>query len=131
MAEPARARPATGGARRPEVCASTAGPYAKYGDELVAACAREGTAYCDISGEAKWIGNMERLHDATARASGATLVPGSGFDSVPSDLGTLLAVRHFEAARGEAPERVDCYVTEVGGGACGMACRDDAARRVT
>ena len=49
----------------------------------------------------------------STQATGAALVPASGFDSVPSDLGTLLAVRKFEETHGAAPARVDGYLTSI------------------
>jgi short subunit dehydrogenase-like uncharacterized protein len=97
------------------VVASTAGPYAKFGSPLFGACAAGGTHYCDITGEAQWIALMAHEHDGAARASGATLVPASGFDSVPSDLGCQLAVRRHVDVHGAAPARVDNYVTKMRG----------------
>ena len=97
------------------VVASTAGPYAKFGSPLFGACAAGGTHYCDITGEAQWIALMAHEHDGAAKASGATLVPASGFDSVPSDLGCQLAVRRHVDVHGAAPARVDNYVTKMRG----------------
>ncbi|KAH8057175.1 oxidoreductase [Aureococcus anophagefferens] len=91
------------------------GPYAKFGSPLFGACAAGGTHYCDITGEAQWIALMAHEHDGAAKASGATLVPASGFDSVPSDLGCQLAVRRHVDVHGAAPTRVDNYVTKMRG----------------
>src|SRR5438093_1303350 len=38
-------------AKRAKAVISTAGPYQLYGSELVAACARTGTDYVDLTGE--------------------------------------------------------------------------------
>src|SRR6202034_556814 len=38
-------------ARQTRVIASTAGPFGLYGTKLVAACVRNRTHYCDITGE--------------------------------------------------------------------------------
>ena len=95
--------------------ATTAGPFAKFGSGLLGACAAAGTHYCDITGEAAWIALMAHEHDAAARASGASIVPAAGFDSVPSDLGTFLAVAHHEETFGEKPERVDAFYTAMRG----------------
>jgi short subunit dehydrogenase-like uncharacterized protein len=77
-------------AAQARVVLSTAGPFARYGSELVAACVRHGTHYVDITGETPWIRQMiDRHHDAAAK-SGTRIVPGCGFDSVPSDLGVWL-----------------------------------------
>lgn len=68
------------------VC-STVGPYALHGDDLVAACAAQGTDYCDLTGEVPWMRRMLDQHQDAAQQSGARLVHCCGFDSIPSDLG--------------------------------------------
>ncbi|RLA37553.1 MAG: saccharopine dehydrogenase, partial [Gammaproteobacteria bacterium] len=40
------------------VVLTTVGPYASYGSELVAACVRNGTHYCDLAGEVQWMRAM-------------------------------------------------------------------------
>jgi short subunit dehydrogenase-like uncharacterized protein len=69
------------------VVLSCAGPYARYGTPLITACARHGTHYADLTGEVPWVAHAIRELHGTAETSGATLIPASGFDSVPSDLG--------------------------------------------
>jgi short subunit dehydrogenase-like uncharacterized protein len=72
------------------VVVTTVGPYAKYGMPLVEACARAGTDYADLTGEVLFIRDtIDRFHDV-AKASGARIVHGCGFDSIPGDLGVLL-----------------------------------------
>ncbi len=72
------------------VVCTTVGPYAKYGMPLVAACARAGTHYCDLTGETQFMHDTIAAHHATAQASGARLVHTCGFDSIPSDLGVFV-----------------------------------------
>ena len=62
-----------------------AGPFAHTSAPMAEACLRTGTHYVDITGE---IDVFERLHaaDARARAAGVMLLPGAGFDVVPTDL---------------------------------------------
>jgi short subunit dehydrogenase-like uncharacterized protein len=80
-------------AAQTRVVLSTAGPFARHGSELVAACVRQGTHYVDITGETPWVREMiERHHDAAA-SQGTRIVPGCGFDSVPSDLGAWLVAQ--------------------------------------
>ena len=71
------------------VVLTTVGPYARYGSELVAACTASGTHYCDLTGEVQWMRKMIDEHQEAAVASGARIVHTCGFDSLPSDLGTL------------------------------------------
>ncbi|MBI5256128.1 MAG: saccharopine dehydrogenase NADP-binding domain-containing protein [Burkholderiales bacterium] len=72
---------------------STAGPYALHGSTLVAACVAQGTHYVDITGETPWVREIIERHHAEAAAAGVRIVPGCGFDSVPSDLGAWLVAR--------------------------------------
>jgi short subunit dehydrogenase-like uncharacterized protein len=78
------------------VVLSCAGPYALYGSKLVAACVKHQTHYCDITGETPWVREMIDLHHDTALAYGTRIVPGCGFDSVPSDLGVFLLMREMK-----------------------------------
>ena len=61
-------------ASRAEVVISTVGPYAKYGAELVGACARNGTDYCDLTGETQFVRAMIDAHEDEARKTGARIV---------------------------------------------------------
>ncbi len=72
------------------VVATTVGPYARHGMPVVAACARAGTHYADLSGEVLFIREAIARHHEDARRSGARIVTSCGFDSVPSDLAALL-----------------------------------------
>lgn len=72
-----------------KVVVTTVGPYARYGLPLVAACAEAGTHYADLTGEVLFVReSADRYHEA-AKASGAKIVHACGFDSIPSDIGTL------------------------------------------
>jgi short subunit dehydrogenase-like uncharacterized protein len=75
------------------VVLSTAGPFAIYGSELVAACVAQGAHYVDITGETFWVREMIDRHHAQAAKAGVRIVPCCGFDSVPSDLGAWLVAR--------------------------------------
>ncbi|MDQ3742079.1 MAG: saccharopine dehydrogenase NADP-binding domain-containing protein [Actinomycetota bacterium] len=75
------------------VVATTVGPYQRYGMPLVEACANAGTHYADLTGEVLFMREtIERCH-APAEKSGARIVHNCGFDSIPSDIGTLLLHR--------------------------------------
>ena len=88
-------------ASQTRVVLSTAGPFARYGSELVAACVRHGTHYVDITGETPWVRHMIDGHHADAAKRGTRIVPGCGFDSVPSDLGAWLVARALHQQHGE------------------------------
>ena len=84
-------------AARTKVVISTVGPYVGRGEALVGACADAGTDYCDITGEGEFVDPMYVAHHATAVSSGARLVHGCGFDSIPYDLGAMFTVEHLPA----------------------------------
>ncbi|MFC7546113.1 saccharopine dehydrogenase family protein [Plantactinospora sp. GCM10030261] len=77
------------------VVVSTVGPYQRYGEPLVAACAAAGTDYADITGEPEFVDQMYLRHHETAVRTGARLVHACGFDSVPHDLGAYFTVRQL------------------------------------
>ncbi len=74
------------------VLVTTVGPYIKYGEPLVAACAAAGTGYLDLTGEPEFVDRMYLKYQAAALSSGARLIHACGFDSIPHDLGVLYTV---------------------------------------
>jgi short subunit dehydrogenase-like uncharacterized protein len=83
------------------VVCTTVGPYAEHGMELVRACARHGTSYCDLTGEPPFVrAAIDECH-AKARDTHARIVTCAGYDSIPSDLGAYLAWEHARRAHGE------------------------------
>ena len=95
-----------------EVVLSTAGPYHKYGSDLLGACVKNGCHYVDITGESFWIKDMIEKHHKEASDKGVRIINACGFDSAPSDLGVFYAVNQvagsvksvqcFQAWKGEA-----------------------------
>ncbi len=106
-------------ARSTKVVCTTAGPFAKYGSELVAACAGAGTHYCDLTGEVQWMRRMIDAHHERALASGARIVHAAGFDSVPSDLGTWAVQQEFIARHGHPASTITALFGESSGGLSG------------
>ncbi|MEM6639744.1 MAG: saccharopine dehydrogenase NADP-binding domain-containing protein [Pseudomonadota bacterium] len=109
----------SGLARRASVICTTVGPYSLYGSALVAACAREGTHYCDLAGEVHWIARMIEVHHDSAVASGARIVHCCGFDSVPSDLGVWFLQREAKARFGAPMQKVSYRLKAARGTASG------------
>ena len=106
-------------AAQTKVVCTTVGPYAKYGSELVGACVRNGTHYCDLAGEVQWMRAMIDRHEEAARASGACVVHACGFDSVPSDLGVYFLQREARERFGAPCSNVKLRVKTMKGGASG------------
>ncbi len=106
-------------AARTRVVATTVGPYARYGSDLVAAAAAAGTDYCDLAGEPQWMQRMIDAHHDTAAASGARIVHACGFDSIPSDLGVWFTQQQAHERFGEYCRRIAMRVRGLKGGASG------------
>ena len=106
-------------ANRTRVVLTTVGPYARYGSELVAACAASGTHYCDLAGEVQWIRRMIDAHDATARESGARIVHCCGFDSIPMDIGAWFLQREALERLGSYCKSIELLVRAMKGAASG------------
>ncbi len=92
--------------KRASVIITTVGPYQLYGNELVAACAANGTHYTDLSGEPVWMREKIDQHGATAQESGARICFSAGFDSIPFDLGVLMLQQHCIEKFGEPAPRI-------------------------
>ena len=93
-----------------KVVISTVGPYIRYGEPLVAACAAAGTDYVDLTGEPEFVDLCGCATTSRPRRSGARLVHSCGFDSIPYDLGALFTVEQLpegraDLARGVRPGR--------------------------
>lgn len=73
-----------------------AGPFVHTGPPMVQACLDTGTHYLDLTGEIEVYRDLAARSDA-AEAAGVMLLPGIGFDVVPSD-----CLSRFVAARAEA-----------------------------
>ena len=77
------------------VIITTVGPYIRYGEALVAACAECGTDYVDLTGEPEFVDRMWLAYQEQAQSSGARIVTSCGFDSIPHDLGALFTVQQL------------------------------------
>jgi len=106
-------------AERTHVVCSTVGPYANYGSKLVAACAKQGTAYCDLTGEVHWMQRMIEAHEDAAKQSGARIVFSCGFDCIPSDLGALFLQREMQKRHGVPCSSIQFRVKGFSGAASG------------
>jgi short subunit dehydrogenase-like uncharacterized protein len=106
-------------AQRATVICTTVGPYSRYGESLVAACADTGTSYCDLTGEVHFVRHMIDRYEARARQSGARIVHSCGFDSIPSDLGTFFLQEQARTRFQGACDEVRARVLKMRGGSSG------------
>lgn len=66
---------------------NTAGPYAKFGSNVVGSFARLDTDHVDLNGEPLWMYEALNQYQKLARVSGARNIFFYGFDSISTDLG--------------------------------------------
>lgn len=128
-------------AARTTVVASTVGPYARHGKEVVRACAQEGTHYADLTGEVLFVRWSIDEIAACAAETGARIVHACGFDSIPSDLGVLVTAERAAADGAGTLNDTTLAVRSLRGGLSGgtidsgrqqaIAARGDKAARHT
>lgn len=106
-------------ARSARVVVSTVGPYRHQGLPLVGACAAAGTDYADLAGEVLFERESIDRYHGVATATGARVVHGCGFDSIPSDLGVQLLHECVEADGSGDLEDTTLVVTGLKGGFSG------------
>lgn len=101
--------------KRTKVIISTAGPFHRYGSNLVASCVENLAHYVDITGETFWIKEMIDKHHAEAANKGVRIIPSCGYDSLPSDLGVLFA----SLSLNKSIKRIESFHTGQGGASGG------------
>jgi short subunit dehydrogenase-like uncharacterized protein len=119
------------------VVLNCAGPFVRTADPLVDACVETGTDYLDITGEIEVFEALAERDDA-AESAGITVLPGVGFDVVPTDcLAAHLAERLPDATALElalwgmtevSPGTAHTVVNSLGEG--GVVRRDGELRHV-
>lgn len=103
-------------AKAAKVVITTVGPYIRYGEPLVAACAEFGTDYVDLTGEPEFVDRMWLGYHEQALKTGARIVSACGFDSIPHDLGAYFTVQQLPE---DVPLTVEGFVKaggEISGG---------------
>lgn len=121
-------------AHRTRVVITTVGPYQRYGEGLLAACAKAGTDYVDLCGEPNWMAAMIAKYEKTAKESGARIVFSCGFDSIPFDCGVWFLQREAKARFGQPLKDVRGRVRKMkgtfsGGTMASMLATFEAIRR--
>ncbi|PCH36639.1 NAD(P)-binding protein [Wolfiporia cocos MD-104 SS10] len=86
--------------RAVKVVINIVGPYWRWAEPVIRACAVHGVDYVDLSAEMPMTRAMILKYDYIASKTGAHIVPASGFDTVPADLNVLLANKTLKAAAG-------------------------------
>ncbi|MEN9627209.1 MAG: hypothetical protein RJA10_435 [Pseudomonadota bacterium] len=105
--------------RQARVVITTVGPYQRYGEALVTACAEAGTDYVDLCGEPLWMAKMIPRLQGPAQRSGARIVFSCGFDSIPFDLGVVFLQTQLQQRLGAFAPQVRARVTVMKGALSG------------
>jgi short subunit dehydrogenase-like uncharacterized protein len=83
--------------REVKVVVHAAGPFQFTAKQMIEACLLTGTHYLDINGDIS-VFEMIRSYDAAAKRAGIMLMPGVGFDVVPTDCLALLLKKSLPGA---------------------------------
>jgi len=102
-----------------KVICSTVGPYAIHGTELIHACVKMKTNYCDISGETQWIRKIIDTYHEKAKNQKIKIVNSCGFDSIPSDMGVYFCQSNYYKENGEYANAINMRVAGTKGGFSG------------
>lgn len=94
---------------------SVAGPFSATADVMMKACIKTGTHYLDVTGEID-VFELAASMNTNAEEAGVTLLPGVGFDVVPSD-----CLAAHTAARAKAPVSMAIAIKGLGGPSRGTA----------
>lgn len=78
-----------------DVVAHCAGPFSATADPMVAACLRTGAHYVDVTGEIDVFEALLARRDEAAAAA-VVVLPGAGFDVVPSDCLAATVAAHVD-----------------------------------
>lgn len=98
-----------------ELVLSVAGPFSATAEQMMRACIASGTHYLDVTGEIAVFELAASMGEA-ALAAGVTLMPGVGFDVVPSD-----CLAAHTAKRAGDPKSLTIAIKGLGGPSQGTA----------
>ncbi len=108
-----------------QVVLHCAGPFSATSKPMLEACLETGTHYLDITGEISVFAHCHEQHER-AKKAGIVVLPGSGFDVVPTDCMAAMLKRDlpsathlvlaFEAGGGPSPGTAKTSVEGLGAG---------------
>ena len=102
-----------------KVICTTVGPYAKLGTNLIEACIKTNTNYCDITGETQWIRRMIDKYHSKAKENKIKIINSCGFDSIPSDMGVFYSQKNLFEKTGKYANKINMRVAGAKGGISG------------
>lgn len=103
-----------------KVIANYAGtPFVDKALPVVEACAKHGTCYTDITGEVPFQRVSYDRYNKDAEKSGALIIHACGYDSIPSDIGAMLAADAMKERHGCECESIELVAGDSSGAASG------------
>ncbi|KAF2001379.1 hypothetical protein P154DRAFT_596522 [Amniculicola lignicola CBS 123094] len=92
--------------KRTKVVMNVVGPYNRYSEPVLEACASEGTHYVDFSTETPWIASMIPRYHEMAKKSGAIMIPAASNSSSPPDLLAWLIASKIRETTGRGTKEI-------------------------
>lgn len=101
--------------KRAKVVVTTVGPYSLYGEQLLSACARHGTHYCDLTGEIPFVKAMLSKYEADAMRTGSVIINCAGFDSIPVDICNYAVTKYIRREYKSGTRNARTIITKLRG----------------
>lgn len=86
---------------------TTVGPYLEHGENVLRASIEESCNYFDLTGEGKFVFDMEEIYGSKAKEKKVKIINCCGFDSIPADLGAYYTVSQL---KNKDSIEVECFV---------------------
>jgi short subunit dehydrogenase-like uncharacterized protein len=86
-----------------------AGPFTEESQKLILAIAQSGKTYLDITGEVGFVRESKMRYDRNAISSGALLIHGCAFESLPVDLAFAILAKSFNVKQAKIKETRTFY----------------------
>ena len=74
---------------------TTVGPYAIYGEQLVASCIDNQSYYLDLTGEPHFVHKIKEKYAQKAYDNNVAIIHSGGFESIPPDIGVYSAINQL------------------------------------
>ena len=74
---------------------TTVGPYAIYGEQLVASCIDNQAYYLDLTGEPHFVHKIKEKYAQKAYDNNVAIIHSCGFESIPPDIGVYSAINQL------------------------------------
>jgi len=75
---------------------TTVGPYAIYGEQLVASCIDNQSYYLDLTGEPHFVHKIKEKYAQKAYDNNVAIIHSCGFESIPPDIGVYSAINQLK-----------------------------------